>query len=75
MAAEGLPIRVACRVLSVSESGFHAQRDRPPSQRAIRHARLTDLIRTIHADFGGVYGARRMHTQLTLGHVTKPSRS
>jgi putative transposase len=71
MAAEGLPIQVGCRVLGVSESGFHAQRDRPPSRRAVRHAWLTDLIRQVHADFRGVYGARRVHAELTLGHGIK----
>jgi putative transposase len=68
MVAEGLPAQLACRVLDVSESGFYAWRARPPSERAIRHAWLTDLIRQIHADFRGVYGYRRMHAELTLGH-------
>jgi putative transposase len=71
MAAEGLPIQVGCRVLGVSESGFHAQRNRAPSQQALRHAWLTDLIHQIHADFRGVYGARRVHAELTLGHGIK----
>ena len=52
----------------MSESGFYAWRSRPLSERAIRHARLTDLIGQIHADFGGVYGFRRVHAELTLGH-------
>ena len=68
MVAEGLPAQLACRVLDVSESGFHAWRTRPPSERAIRHAWLTDLIRQIHTDFRGVYGYRRVHAELTLGH-------
>ena len=68
MVAEGLPAQLACRVLDVSESGFYAWRARPPSERAIRHAWLTDLIRQIHADFRGVYGYRRVHAELTLGH-------
>jgi transposase InsO family protein len=68
MAAEDLPVQTACRLLDVSESGFYAQRDRPPSARAVRHAWLTDLIRQIHSDSRGVYGARRVHAELTLGH-------
>jgi putative transposase len=68
MVAEGLPAQLACRVLDVSESGFYAWRSRPPSEREVRHAWLTDLIRQIHVDFHGVYGYRRVHAELTLGH-------
>ena len=35
------------------------------------HAGLTDVIRQVHADFRGVYGARRVHAELTLGHGIK----
>ena len=48
MAAEDIPVQVACRVLDVSESGYYAWRIRPPSPRAIRHAWLTDLIVEVH---------------------------
>jgi transposase InsO family protein len=68
MVAEGLPAQLACRVLEVSESGYYAWRSRSPSPRAIRHAWLTDLIQQVHTDFRGVYGYRRMHAELTLGH-------
>ena len=68
MVAEGLPAQLACRVLEVSESGFYAWRSRPPSRRAVRHHMLTDLIRQVHVDFRGVYGYRRVHAELTLGH-------
>lgn len=68
MAAEGLPVQVAVRVLGVSESGYYEWRTRPPSVRAIRHAWLTDLIREVHADSRGIYGARRVHAELVLGH-------
>jgi transposase InsO family protein len=67
MAAEELPVQVACRVLGVSESGYYEWRCRPPSARAIRHAWLVGLIRRVHADSRGVYGARRVHAELTLG--------
>lgn len=74
MASEGCSVQLACRVLAVSESGFYARRQRPPSARAIRHAALTDLIGRIHLDSRGTYGARRVHAELTLGHgwVVRP---
>jgi putative transposase len=68
MVAEGLPAQLACRVLEVSESGFYAWRIRAPSLRALRHARLTEVISRIHVDFRGVYGYRRVHAEPTLGH-------
>ena len=68
MAAEGIPVAVACRVLDVSTSGFYAFRSRPPSARAIRHAWLTDLIVRVHQDSRVTYGALRVHAELRLGH-------
>ena len=67
MAAEGHSIKVSCRVLEVTEAGFYAWRKRPPSERAIRHAWLTDLITKAHVDSRGTYGARRVHAELTIG--------
>ena len=67
IAAEKLPVQVACRVLDVSESGFYEHRDRAPSERAVRHAMLTDLIRQVHCKSKGTYGIQRVHAVLTLG--------
>jgi putative transposase len=67
MAAEGMAVQVACKVLGVSESGFYEHRKRPPSERSIRHAMLTDLITQIHVESHGIYGGRRVHAELTLG--------
>jgi putative transposase len=67
MATEGLPVKLACRVLKVSESGFYARRSRPPSGRSVRHAWLTDLILRAHFDSRGTYGIRRVHAELKLG--------
>ena len=60
-------MKLACRVLKVSESGYHARRSRPPSVRSVRHAWLTDLIRRAHFASRGTYGIRRVHAELTLG--------
>jgi transposase InsO family protein len=68
MAAEGLSVQTSCRVFGVSTSGFYQRRIRGPSPRAIRHVWLTDLIRQVHVDSRGTYGARRVHAELTLGH-------
>jgi putative transposase len=68
MAAKGLPVGLACQVLHVSVSGYYAQRSRPPSARHLRHAYLTEVIRQVHLDSHGTYGARRVHAELTLGH-------
>ena len=63
MAAEAIPVEVACRVLDVSTSGSYAWRARPPSQRAIRHAWLTELIGKVHRDSRGTYGALGVHAE------------
>jgi transposase InsO family protein len=68
MAAEGLPVQVAVRVLGLSESGYYDWKTRAPSARSIRHQWLTDLIRQAHAGSRGTYGARRIHAELVLGH-------
>ena len=57
-------IKTMCRVLGVSRSGFHAWEYRPPSQRALSDAWLTEKIRVAHADSMGTYGERRIHAEL-----------
>jgi putative transposase len=65
--AEDHPAQVACRVFGVSESGYYEQRNRAPSERAVRHAMLTDLIAQVHAESYGTYGILRIHAELTFG--------
>lgn len=67
IAAEDHPVQVACRVLGVSEAGFYEHRNRPLSERGVRHAMLTDLISQVHVESRGIYGARRVHAELRLG--------
>lgn len=67
MAGEHLPVQLACRVLHVAESGYYAWRDRPPSNRLVKHAWLTEAIVGIHTASRGTYGTRRVHAELRLG--------
>jgi putative transposase len=54
-------------VLEVSASGYYAWKDRPPSQRTLRHAWLAGEIAQVHKDSGGTYGSRRVTAELRYG--------
>ena len=58
------PVRMMCRLLQVSRSGYYAWRIRPESRRARRDRELTELIRQIHVDSDGVYGAAKITAEL-----------
>jgi hypothetical protein len=58
------PVRMICRVLGVSTSGYHAWRSPPESRRSIENRDLLDDIRRIHAESHGAYGAPRIHAAL-----------
>lgn len=58
------PVRLMCRCLQVSPSGYYAWEADLPSPRAAENARLLSRIREIHEDSGGVIGAPRMHEDL-----------
>jgi putative transposase len=51
-------------LLAMSESGYWAWTMRPPSDRALTGASLTERIRKIHADSRGIYGSPRVHPEL-----------
>jgi putative transposase len=67
MVTEGPSIKTTCRVLQDTEAGFYTWRKRPPSEQAIRHAWLTDLITKVHIVSRGTNGARRVDAQLSIG--------
>jgi putative transposase len=67
MAGEKPPVKLAARVLGRPGVGVPEWRGRPPPRRAIRHAWLADLIRQVHAESRGTYGARRVHAELVPG--------
>jgi putative transposase len=58
------PISLMCSVLGVSRSGFHAWEQRPPSDRDLADAWLSERIVELHRDSRGTYGARRIHAAL-----------
>ena len=61
------PVARLCRLLGVSTSGYYAWRCRGPSARARRDAELTARIEHAHQARRGIYGAPRVHAELTLG--------
>jgi len=59
-------IKILCRVLGVSRSGFHAWERRAPSARAVADQALTERIAEIHAGSRKTYGSPRVHAELRL---------
>jgi len=59
---------VICRVLDVNRTSFHDWERRPPSDRALTDAWLTDKIDQIDHGSRGVYGSPRIHAELRLEH-------
>jgi putative transposase len=58
------PVAAMCRVLDVSESGYHAWRKRPPSPRAQENARLEVEIKAAHERTRQTYGPERLQADL-----------
>jgi putative transposase len=74
LAADGVPVAVACRVLHVSTSGYYEWRERPPSPRAVADEALRAQIVEIHAMSRGSYGAPRVYSELRLGRGVRCGR-
>lgn len=58
------PIRLMCRCLRVSPSGYYGWVTRPLSGRAQENARLLTRIRQLHADQDGIVGSPRIWEDL-----------
>jgi putative transposase len=66
-------VRLMCRWLSVSKSGFYAALSRTPSKRSLSDQKLKLQIRAVHGSSRRRYGAPRVHAELkangeTCGH-------
>ena len=59
------PAAALCRLLGVSESGYHAWRKRPPSVRARQEARLEMEIRAAHQRTRETCGPERLQADLS----------
>jgi putative transposase len=62
------PVSRLTRALGVSRAGFYAWQNRRPSARARSDAELAELIRRIHAETDGIYGAPRIQEELADEH-------
>ena len=58
------PVRILCRCLGVTRSGYYAWARRPPSARALRDVHLIQRLRVVHAIHRRVYGRPRLHRAL-----------
>jgi transposase InsO family protein len=74
LAADGVRVAVACRMLQVSTSGYYEWCGRPPSLRAVADEALSAQIREIHACSRGTYGVPRVHAELRLGRGVRCGR-
>ena len=57
-------VKIMCRVLQVSASGYYAWRRRVPSRRDQANRELVEQMRRIHATSRQTYGSPRVHAAL-----------
>ena len=66
---EAFPVRMMCKKLQVSPSGYYDWRDREPSKRELSNQRLLARIKSLHEESDGVMGAPRIWDELRYrGH-------
>jgi transposase InsO family protein len=58
------PVRVLCRALEVSPSGYYAAQQRPPSPRAQADTAVLRRLHVVHAESRGTYGRPRLRRAL-----------
>ena len=57
-------IRMMCRLLKVSRSGYYDWHNRDESERSLQNRSLSRLIKQLHLESNGVYGARKIQRDL-----------
>lgn len=53
-----------CKVLEVSRSGYYKWRDRPESERELRHKEWTELVKDVHVNSRRLYGSPKITQKL-----------
>ena len=66
--ASWFPIAVICRVLAVTQAGYHAWLKRPASPSSVERDVLAELVCRVFAAFKGKYGAPRLFRELCKHH-------
>ena len=61
---DAFPVRLMCRCLKVSPSGYYGWRERPLSAREKENQRLMNRIQRMHAESDGVMGSPRIWKEL-----------
>lgn len=67
---DAFPIRLMCRCLKVSPSGYYGWRERPLSARAQDNQRLVERIQVLHTESDGVLGSPRIWEELRYAGET-----
>lgn len=58
------PVRILCRVLGVSRSGYYHWRRREPGPQAVQRQKIRQAAREAHHASHGIYGYRKVHEDL-----------
>jgi transposase InsO family protein len=66
MVSENVNVKLSCKALEVSRSGYYAWQKRPESERAKRNVVLLTLIKSIHTESRETYGEPRIKEALKL---------
>ena len=62
--SDSWPVRWLCKMLDVHPSGYYAWHNQPHSKRHKANQRLIGLIKQFWLESGGVYGYRKLHSDL-----------
>jgi len=66
MVCEKIAVKLTCKVLTVSRSGFYKWQTKPVGVREAENAALVREIKKIHDESRGTYGLPRIYQMLKL---------